>query len=144
MKTKCYVALIVWYVIACAVVWLCGGCARYLEKMFDKEPSPKEASVKMPPLPPGAEAFTVGRTEDRFTLASVPVLGPIKYLRWQHNQRTGETYEVWCAPNFNAWTLATNTAVKVYAFRANGLCGYFRVRARNSAGQVSDWGTTTP
>lgn len=69
---------------------------------------------------------------------------PRVLLCWRPSTTPGVLYEVWSAPAADRafLPLATNVSGTNYTIRAARAQAFYRVRARDSYGLVSDWATT--
>lgn len=107
--------------IACLVVLL-AGCA-------------SGPATRTPPIP------TVTHMADRPDVAEASSEDPVvlRGCAWDYD-RTDVTFEVWASQDLVQWTLATNTLAKIALFPVKQM-EFYKVRARDELGQVSDWAT---
>lgn len=113
----------IWYALPLVAVTMLGCASRPV--------------VKLPPIP------TVWASIERATTASVASVEPVKLrgCAWDYyDGLAGITFEVWSSTNLVNWVLATNTVETVALFPVKPM-EFYKVRARDYLGQVSDWAT---
>lgn len=110
--------------ICVALALLLAGCA-------------SRPAVKTPPIP------VMWMPVERVGVASAASEAPpaLRGCAWDYYAvRTGITFEVWSSTNLVNWVLATNTVETVALFPVKPM-EFYKVRARDYLGQVSDWAT---
>jgi len=109
-----------WLVIICVLVIV--GCAGKVTKL---PPIPTAKVAPIPSVPPAA-------------LLPTKLMG----CAWEYGEmEPGLYFEVWSSTNLVHWVLATNTTEKIARFPMKP-CEFWKVRARDTNGLVSDWATT--
>jgi len=97
--------------------------------------------VVMPPIPVAKIYQVPSRIVDAATSAATL---PAKMMgcAWDYGEMpAGLYFEVWSSTNLVHWVLATNTTEKIARFPMKP-CEFWKVRARDTNGLVSDWATT--
>lgn len=112
----------IWYASLLAVVTV-PGCA-------------SRTAVRTPPIP---VAFAM---PERAAVAGAATVLPAKLMgcAWDYAVVPGITFEVWSSTNLVNWVLATNTTEKIALFPVKQM-EFYKVRARDEHGLVSDWAT---
>jgi len=92
---------------------------------------------KTPPIP------VAWMPLERATVAGAASIEPVKLrgCAWDYYAAVpGITFEVWASTNLVDWVLATNTVEKIALFPVKEM-EFYKVRAKDELGQVSDWAT---
>lgn len=64
---------------------------------------------------------------------------PVPRLQWPHPDPEGLTFEVWATSDLQTWELEAETTELYHPIQVDQPMRFYRVRARNAAGEVSDW-----
>lgn len=113
----------IWYALLLVVVAVT-GCASL-------------PAVRPPPIP-----VTFSLPERAAVVGAATVL-PAKRMgcEWDYDAlEPGMMFEVWSSTNLVSWVLATNTTEKIALFPVKQM-EFYKVRAKDEHGLVSDWAT---